>query len=198
MTAHSFALADAYFWGLFHSKVGAGLDFFVWAAGSFSSKVQWRGKRISGEGKLTRMGGFLRRWSLDELPQLLNVLKGEMSLVRPRPYVPRELDGIGPDLHTILSARPGMTGFWQVSGRNQLSFEDRVKFEAWYVRNWTVWLDCIVFVKTFGVVLFPENGCRRQDVDSSAPVSLEDTAAIAVPADLAAAPGKSRRHSAGL
>jgi undecaprenyl-phosphate galactose phosphotransferase len=108
--------------------------------------------------RLTRLGRFLRRWSLDELPQLLNVLKGEMSLVGPRPYLPQERERIGVDLFTILSSRPGMTGFWQVSGRNQLTLDDRVQLEAWYVRNWTVWFDCIILAKTFRTVLFPQNG----------------------------------------
>lgn len=108
--------------------------------------------------RLTRLGRFLRRWSLDELPQLLNILKGEMSLVGPRPYVPRERGRVGFQLSTILSARPGLTGFWQVNGRNHVTLEDRVQLEAWYVRNWTAWLDCIVLVKTLRAVLFPENG----------------------------------------
>jgi undecaprenyl-phosphate galactose phosphotransferase len=110
--------------------------------------------------RLTRLGRFLRRWSLDELPQLLNVLKGDMSLVGPRPYLPQERGRIGVDLLTILSSRPGMTGFWQVTGRNQLTLEDRVQLEAWYIRSWTVWFDCIILAKTFRTVLFPQNGCE--------------------------------------
>ena len=98
--------------------------------------------------RLTRVGGFLRRWSLDEIPQLFNVLKGEMSLVGPRPYMHRERERIGPPLSTILEARPGMTGFWQVNGRNHLTFDDRVQLEAWYVQNWSLWLDCIILAKT--------------------------------------------------
>ena len=114
--------------------------------------------------RLTRVGRFLRRWSLDELPQTLNVLRGEMSLVGPRPYLLQERDRMGVDIHTILSARPGMTGFWQVSGRNHLTLEGRVQIEAWYVRNWTVWLDCIILAKTFKAVLFPPNGPEAIDV----------------------------------
>jgi Undecaprenyl-phosphate galactose phosphotransferase WbaP len=110
--------------------------------------------------RLTRLGRFLRRWSLDELPQLLNVLKGDMSLVGPRPYLPQERGRIGVDLLTILSSRPGMTGFWQVTGRNQLTLEDRVQLEAWYIRSWTVWFDCIILAKTFRTVFFPQNGCE--------------------------------------
>src|SRR5216684_3055374 len=119
---------------------------------------EWRryAKLRNYDPRVTRLGCFLRQWSLDELPQLLNVLKGEMSLVGPRPYLPEERERIGVELPTILSARPGITGFWQVSGRNQLTLDDRVQVEAWYVRNWTVWLDCIVLLKTFRTVLFPE------------------------------------------
>ena len=107
--------------------------------------------------RLTRVGRFLRRWSLDELPQLWNVLKGDMSLVGPRPYLPDECDRIGPAIYTILSSWPGMTGFWQVNGRNHLTLEDRVELEAWYVRNWTIWFDCIILAKTFRAVCSPHH-----------------------------------------
>jgi undecaprenyl-phosphate galactose phosphotransferase len=108
--------------------------------------------------RLTGVGRFLRRWSLDELPQLFNVLKGEMSLVGPRPYLPRELDRIGADLPIILAARPGMTGFWQVNGKNRLTLEDRIRLEAWYVRNWSLLLDFVILAKTVKVVLVQEDG----------------------------------------
>jgi Undecaprenyl-phosphate galactose phosphotransferase WbaP len=105
--------------------------------------------------RLTRVGRFLRHWSLDELPQLLNVLKGDMSLVGPRPYLPEERGRMGTALLTILSSWPGMTGFWQVNGRNHVTLEKRVELEAWYVRNWTIWFDCIILAKTFRAVCFP-------------------------------------------
>ena len=105
--------------------------------------------------RITRFGYFLRRWSLDELPQFLNVLRGEMSVIGPRPYLHHEKPRIGMGLSTILEARPGVTGFWQVNGRNHVTLDERVQLEAWYVRNWTVWLDCIVLAKTLRAVLFP-------------------------------------------
>jgi Undecaprenyl-phosphate galactose phosphotransferase WbaP len=147
--------------------------------------------------RLTRLGGFLRRWSLDELPQLFNVLKGEMSLVGPRPYLPHELDRIGIDLHTIASARPGMTGFWQVSGRNQLTLEDRVKLEAWYVRNWTPWLDGFVFAKTFRVVLFPENGLQSEHAASIDSSATDNSSLQVLSSVLTTKQSKSKHHSAG-
>jgi Undecaprenyl-phosphate galactose phosphotransferase WbaP len=125
-------------------------------AGNPLAAEEWRkyAKLRKYDPRVTRLGRFLRRWSFDELPQLINVLKGEMSLVGPRPYLPQERHRVGADLSTILSARPGMTGLWQVSGRNEMTLDDRVQLEAWYVRNWTLWLDCIVLAKTFGAVLF--------------------------------------------
>lgn len=127
--------------------------------------------------RLTRIGRILRKWSLDELPQLLNVLKGEMSLVGPRPYLPREKNRIGVEVHEILSARPGMTGLWQVSGRNDLTFEERVHLEVWYVRNWTLWLDCIILAKTFRVVASPRREVAGSDARTDSikrPLTLED------------------------
>jgi Undecaprenyl-phosphate galactose phosphotransferase WbaP len=121
----------------------------------------------------TRLGRFLRRWSLDELPQLINVLKGEMSLIGPRPYLPQERCHLDVNFSTILSARPGMTGLWQVNGRNHLTIAERVQLEAWYVRNWTVWLDCIILAKTFKVLASPQNGTAVPSAQrcSTTPVS---------------------------
>lgn len=104
--------------------------------------------------RVTRVGTWMRKYSLDELPQILNVLLGDMSLVGPRPYLPREKKDIGGELQTITMCLPGITGYWQVCGRNDVSFQERVAMDAWYVRNWSVWLDIMYLAKTFTAVIF--------------------------------------------
>ncbi|GAB6078611.1 undecaprenyl-phosphate galactose phosphotransferase WbaP [Hydrogenobaculum acidophilum] len=106
--------------------------------------------------RITRIGKILRKTSLDELPQIFNVLKGEMSLVGPRPYLPSEEKDMGDYKDYILLTRPGITGLWQVSGRNELSFEERLKLDTWYVLNWSLWLDIIILFKTIKVVFKKE------------------------------------------
>lgn len=103
--------------------------------------------------RVTRVGRFLRATSLDELPQILNVLKGEMSLVGPRPYLPDEDQYLDGHRHTILLTKPGITGLWQVSGRSNTSYEYRIGLDAWYVKNWNLWLDIVILLKTVGVVI---------------------------------------------
>lgn len=104
--------------------------------------------------RVTRVGRFLRRTSLDELPQLWNVLRGEMSLVGPRPYTPREIEIIGSVQSEILRVLPGITGPWQVAGRNHSSFDERVQMDAHYIHNWSVWLDLIILARTVANVIF--------------------------------------------
>ncbi|HQS67421.1 MAG TPA: exopolysaccharide biosynthesis polyprenyl glycosylphosphotransferase [Sulfuricurvum sp.] len=103
--------------------------------------------------RITKIGTFLRKTSLDELPQIFNILKGEMSLIGPRPYMPQESEKIGDKLSMILAVKPGITGLWQVSGRSELDFMSRVTLDAWYVRNWSLWTDFVILVKTVKVVL---------------------------------------------
>lgn len=98
--------------------------------------------------RVTRVGKFLRTWSLDELPQLVNVLKGDMSLTGPRPYLPREIYKFGPKAGIIFQVKPGLTGLWQVRGRSILSFEERLAFDEFYIRNWSLWLDIIILLQT--------------------------------------------------
>lgn len=113
--------------------------------------------KLKDDPRVTRMGRILRKTSLDELPQLLNVLKGEMSLVGPRPAFQNELEQYYGNLAEFYKeVKPGITGLWQVSGRNQLTMKDRARLEAFYVINWSLWLDIIIILKTVKVVLFKE------------------------------------------
>lgn len=109
--------------------------------------------KLEDDPRVTRVGRLLRRVSLDELPQLLNVLVGQMSLVGPRPYMVRELEIMGQERDLIFLARPGMTGYWQVEARNDVTFEERQTMEAHYVRNWSVWWDIDILLRTPGVMV---------------------------------------------
>ncbi|CUH94495.1 putative membrane protein [Propionispora sp. 2/2-37] len=103
--------------------------------------------------RITRVGVWLRKYSLDELPQIVNVMLGNMSLVGPRPYLPREKERMGYAAHTIFKTVPGITGLWQVSGRNSIDFNGRIQLDSWYVRNWSLWHDVVILLKTLKVVV---------------------------------------------
>ncbi|MFQ6083213.1 MAG: undecaprenyl-phosphate galactose phosphotransferase WbaP [Candidatus Aminicenantia bacterium] len=115
-----------------------------------ATKKEWNKyqKLKSFDPRVTRVGKFLRKYSLDELPQLFNVLKGEMSLVGPRPYLLREMKIIGQRHRMISKVKPGITGLWQVSGRNILPFKERLSLDEYYIRNWSLWLDIVILLKT--------------------------------------------------
>jgi exopolysaccharide biosynthesis polyprenyl glycosylphosphotransferase len=112
--------------------------------------VQFKMRR---DPRITGIGAFIRRYSLDELPQLINVLKGDMSLVGPRPHVTREVEQYGPDMHRRLLVKPGITGLWQVSGRSDLSWEETVELDVRYVENWSLGLDIAILWRTARAVL---------------------------------------------
>ena len=109
--------------------------------------------KLKNDPRVTRIGAFLRRTSLDELPQLWNVLIGDMSLVGPRPIVEPELERYGDDAFYYLEARPGITGVWQVSGRSDTDYRFRVYLDSWYVKNWSLWYDIVILIKTIRVVI---------------------------------------------
>lgn len=110
-------------------------------------------KKLKNDPRITKIGNFLRKTSIDELPQLINVLKGDMSLVGPRPYLPREIDDMGNYYDTIIESKPGITGLWQVSGRSNTTFEDRLEFDMEYNENKGFFYDMGLLTKTVGVVL---------------------------------------------
>jgi len=97
--------------------------------------------------------GIIRKTSIDELAQLFNVLKGEMSIVGPRPFMPRERELMGEYFGRVLAAKPGITDLWTVSGRDALSFDQRLKMSTWYIQNWSLWLDIIIITKTVQQVI---------------------------------------------
>ena len=109
--------------------------------------------KIRNDPRVTRVGAFLRRSSLDELPQLVNVLKGDMSLVGPRPPLPREVDQYRPSDAVRLTVKPGLTCLWQVSGRSTVSFDEWMELDRQYIRNLSFWLDLGILVRTVGAVL---------------------------------------------
>ncbi|HBZ0710686.1 TPA: undecaprenyl-phosphate galactose phosphotransferase WbaP [Klebsiella pneumoniae] len=109
--------------------------------------------KLKNDPRITKIGAVLRRTSLDELPQLFNVLKGEMSLVGPRPIITAELERYNEEVDYYLLSKPGMTGLLQVSGRSDVDYETRVYLDAWYVKNWSMWNDIAILFKTVGVVL---------------------------------------------
>jgi len=113
--------------------------------------------KLKNDPRITWIGKFLRVTSLDEFPQFLNVLKGEMSIVGPRPLVPGELFMYGRYIDKVLTIKPGITGIWQVSGRNDIPYERRVKIDVYYVNYRNFWLDLWVVFKTLGVVILPNN-----------------------------------------
>ena len=111
--------------------------------------------KLKNDPRITTIGKLLRKTSLDELPQFINVLKGEMSIIGPRPIVKEEKKKYGKNLKKVLSIKPGITGLWQVSGRNNLTYKKRVMLDLNYVRNYNLLLDIRILIRTFGVILFP-------------------------------------------
>ena len=118
------------------------------------ARLEWdETQKLKDDPRITRVGRFLRKTSLDELPQLINVLKGDMSLVGPRPIVGEEIARYGEEYELYTRVRPGITGLWQVSGRNDLPYADRVWLDRHYVCNWSVWLDILIIARTVPEVL---------------------------------------------
>ena len=118
------------------------------------ARAEWeKDFKLKNDPRITKSGAFLRKTSLDELPQIFNVLKGEMSLVGPRPIIRDEMARYGEYINDYLMVKPGITGMWQVSGRSDIDYAERVLLDSWYTRNWSVWLDITLLFKTFKVVL---------------------------------------------
>ena len=119
-----------------------------------AAKDEWeREFKLKDDPRITKIGKILRKTSLDELPQLINVIKGEMSLVGPRPIITDEIEKYGDYFADFCLVPPGITGVWQVNGRSDTTYEERVQMDSWYVRNWSPWVDIVYLLKTFSVVI---------------------------------------------
>ncbi|MCL2442177.1 MAG: exopolysaccharide biosynthesis polyprenyl glycosylphosphotransferase [Treponema sp.] len=117
-------------------------------------KKEWEeNHKLVNDPRITSIGKLLRRTSIDEFPQLINIIKGEMSLVGPRPIVDEETKKYGEEYKRVFTVKPGLTGLWQVSGRSNLNYLDRVAYDTYYLKSWSVWMDLWIIFKTFGVVL---------------------------------------------
>lgn len=114
-------------------------------------------RKLQNDPRLTKFGKVLRRTGLDEFPQFINVLKGDMSLVGPRPYLPREKEDMGEYYTYITELKPGLTGYWQIAGRSDVTFEDRLKMDMKYINDRSLKLDCILLLKT-GIKVFKRRG----------------------------------------
>lgn len=118
------------------------------------ARAEWeKDFKLKNDPRITKSGAFLRKTSLDELPQIFNVLKGEMSLVGPRPIIRDEIPRYGKYIDDYYMVRPGITGMWQTSGRSDIDYDERVQMDTWYVRNWSIWFDIVLLWRTFSVVL---------------------------------------------
>lgn len=115
-------------------------------------------KKLQNDPRITKLGKFLRKTSLDEFPQFINVLKGEMSLVGPRPYLYREKEDMKEKYDEIIKIKPGLTGYWQVNGRSDVYFDDRLRMDMYYIENRTLWLDFKILISTILKVFTRKSG----------------------------------------
>lgn len=117
--------------------------------------AEWaKDQKLRNDPRITAVGGFIRKTSLDELPQLLNILKGEMSIIGPRPIVANEVAKYGTDFEHYAAVKPGVTGLWQISGRNDTTYDERVQLDVTYAKEWSFWLDLKIFFLTIPAVVF--------------------------------------------
>jgi undecaprenyl-phosphate galactose phosphotransferase len=118
------------------------------------ARTEWQSNfKLKNDPRITRIGAFLRRTSLDELPQLWNVLKGDLSLIGPRPIINNEVIKYGDNYWLFSKVKPGLSGLWQISGRSETDYEQRIALDVYYIQSWSLWLDLYILLKTIIVVL---------------------------------------------
>lgn len=145
-----------------------GKPFTMYKFRTMSNAVDAQGRLLPDVDRLTAVGRFLRRTSLDELPELYNVLRGDMSFVGPRPLLMRYLDRYTPEQARRHEVRPGITGWAQINGRNAITWEEKFAFDVWYVDHWSVALDCRILFATFWKVL------RREDISADSHATMPE------------------------
>jgi Undecaprenyl-phosphate galactose phosphotransferase WbaP len=119
-----------------------------------AARSEWeKNQKLENDPRITPFGKFLRKTSLDELPQLWNIFLGQMSFVGPRPVTEGEINKYGNKGKYILSVKPGLSGMWQISGRSDTGYEERIMLDSYYIQNWSIWLDIWIIIKTIGVVI---------------------------------------------
>lgn len=137
--------------------IGADEKLFKYLEENEEARLEYKKyKKLKNDPRITKVGKFIRKTSLDEFPQFINVLIGDMSLVGPRPYLPREKEDMGKYYDSIIKTRPGITGYWQITGRSDVTFEDRLKMDHNYIENKNLKADVKIFVKTILNVLKKE------------------------------------------
>ena len=120
-----------------------------------NAKIEWsQNHKLKNDPRITKVGYFLREFSLDEIPQIINILKGDMNFVGPRPIVEKEVKKYGDAFNSYIKCKPGLTGLWQVSGRNNTTYKKRVELDLYYIKNKSIWLDLKILVKTIPTVFF--------------------------------------------
>ncbi len=153
---------------VFFTQERAGKDGKIFKAYKFRTMVENAEKIGLGyevaknDGRITRIGKHLR-WGIDELPQLINVFRGEMSLVGPRPALPHQVERYSKEEKRRLEVKPGITGWALVNGRNILTWPERIKLDIWYIDHWSIWLDLKILFKTIWVVIFTREGIYGKD-----------------------------------
>lgn len=145
-----------------------GKPFFMYKFRTMSDDEDQRGILLPDEQRITRLGKFLRSTSLDELPELINVIKGDMSLVGPRPLLRKYLDRYTPEQARRHEVKPGITGWAQINGRNAITWEEKFALDVWYVDNWSLWLDVKILALTFGKVF------RREGISAPGEATMPE------------------------
>ncbi len=137
-------------------KNGALFPFYKFRTMIVNAESQGLGIEVAhNDDRITPIGTFLRRWSLDELPQLWNIVRGDMSLIGPRPSLPSQVERYTPEQRRRLRVRPGITGWAQVNGRNDISWDERIVLDCWYIDHWSWWLDVKILCRTIDAVVHP-------------------------------------------